>query len=82
MVCSRKSFNMYEFTIFLGHLVYRLYLPFLVFSVQFLCEDGDSFAKSLEKTLGVGVCDSLVLQVASVSASPIEHCNHASAGLL
>ena len=50
--------------------------------MQFRCEDVDSFAKSLEKTIGMGVCDRLVLQVASVSASPIEHCNHASAGLL
>ena len=72
MVCSRKPINMDGFTIFLEHLVYRIYIYFIFFSVQCLCEDRDTFAKLLENTLGAGICDHLVFQVAIVSASPVE----------
>ena len=50
--------------------------------VQFICEDEYPFAVLLEKTLGMGICDPLVFQVSSVSASPVEYFNCAGVGLL
>ena len=50
--------------------------------VKCLCEDGYPFDDLLEKTLGMGICDPLVFQVSSVSASSVEYCLCAGVGLL
>ena len=82
VVCSRKSLKMDGYAIFLGHLVYRLYLYFVFFLVKCPYEYGYPFANLFENTLGMVICDHLVFQVASVSVSPVEYCDHAGVELL
>ena len=82
MVCSSKPLKMDGSVIFLEHLVYRIYFSFIVCSVQCLYKDGYPFAIFLDKTLGMGIYDRLLFQVASVSESPVEYFNNLSVGLI